>query len=281
MLDGYDDGAKGSLNDWPELQEKVRRVITQGHVDAEDWRGDPAANVLGRKGARLTKGEIMEKEKEMAAENGENVEDTAVKAPKKAASKKRTQGDADEEPPAKKARGKKATKKEESEDDVAKLDDEVEDVKPVKKPRAKKVKEEVVDEQIDTPAKKGRGKKAVKKEESDDMAMPDEAKDVKPARKPRAKKVKEEVADAEGPTQAKAPAKKGRGKKAIKEEVDDEQTLAAEPEVKVKKPRAKKAKPEPVAEFVAQSSPLSEAKSVSDPDVAEADTSMVDAEPAA
>ena len=39
MLDGYDDEDKGSLHDRPDLQEKVRRVITQGHIDPEDWRG--------------------------------------------------------------------------------------------------------------------------------------------------------------------------------------------------------------------------------------------------
>ena len=40
MLDGYgDEDDKFSLADHPELQEKVRRVITQGFIDHEDWNG--------------------------------------------------------------------------------------------------------------------------------------------------------------------------------------------------------------------------------------------------
>lgn len=38
-MDGYDDEGKGSLNDHPEIQEKVRRVVTQGFIDPEDWKG--------------------------------------------------------------------------------------------------------------------------------------------------------------------------------------------------------------------------------------------------
>lgn len=38
-MDGYNDGGKGSLDDHPELQEKVRRVVTQGFIDPEDWKG--------------------------------------------------------------------------------------------------------------------------------------------------------------------------------------------------------------------------------------------------
>jgi len=39
MLDGYDDDDPSGLKDQPELQEKVRRVITQGFIDPEDWNG--------------------------------------------------------------------------------------------------------------------------------------------------------------------------------------------------------------------------------------------------
>lgn len=39
MLDGYDSEDRGSLDDYPDLQEKVRRVITQGFIDAEDFNG--------------------------------------------------------------------------------------------------------------------------------------------------------------------------------------------------------------------------------------------------
>jgi hypothetical protein len=39
FLDGYEGGEKGSLDKHPELQEKVRRVITQGFIDPEDFNG--------------------------------------------------------------------------------------------------------------------------------------------------------------------------------------------------------------------------------------------------
>jgi hypothetical protein len=38
-LDGYDSGDRGSLDAHPDLQEKVRRVITQGYIDPEDFNG--------------------------------------------------------------------------------------------------------------------------------------------------------------------------------------------------------------------------------------------------
>lgn len=38
-MDGYNDGGKGSLDDHPEMQEKVRRVVIQGFIDPEDWKG--------------------------------------------------------------------------------------------------------------------------------------------------------------------------------------------------------------------------------------------------
>ena len=47
MLDGYDDDGKGGLVGRPDLQEKVRRVITQGYIDAEDWKGVSSAPYHG------------------------------------------------------------------------------------------------------------------------------------------------------------------------------------------------------------------------------------------
>ena len=44
---GYDD-----LENSPEVQEKIRRVVKQGHIDPEDFKGDAAYNVLGQKGIR-------------------------------------------------------------------------------------------------------------------------------------------------------------------------------------------------------------------------------------
>jgi hypothetical protein len=38
-LDGYDDEGKGGLVGWPEYQEKVRKVVTQGFIDPEDFNG--------------------------------------------------------------------------------------------------------------------------------------------------------------------------------------------------------------------------------------------------
>lgn len=38
-LDGYDGDEKGSLQKSPELQAKVRRCITQGFIDPEDFNG--------------------------------------------------------------------------------------------------------------------------------------------------------------------------------------------------------------------------------------------------
>lgn len=66
MLDGYEDGGKGGLDNAPDLQEKVRRVITQGFVDAEDWNGDAEMNVLGAVGTRSneTKKRLREEKKE-------------------------------------------------------------------------------------------------------------------------------------------------------------------------------------------------------------------------
>jgi len=39
MLDGYEEDSKSGLANYPDLQEKVRNVITQGFIDPEDWNG--------------------------------------------------------------------------------------------------------------------------------------------------------------------------------------------------------------------------------------------------
>lgn len=39
MLDGFESGDKNSLDKKPQLQEKVRRCITQGFIDPEDYNG--------------------------------------------------------------------------------------------------------------------------------------------------------------------------------------------------------------------------------------------------
>ncbi|RKF63722.1 putative zf-parp type zinc finger protein, partial [Erysiphe neolycopersici] len=53
VLDGYQGiDEKSSLEHYPDLQEKVRRVITQGFIDPEDFKGDPEMNKLGCTGLR-------------------------------------------------------------------------------------------------------------------------------------------------------------------------------------------------------------------------------------
>lgn len=39
FLDGYQDGGSGGLDGHPEEQAKVRRVVTQGFIDPEDFKG--------------------------------------------------------------------------------------------------------------------------------------------------------------------------------------------------------------------------------------------------
>ncbi|CAP67595.1 uncharacterized protein PODANS_1_14880 [Podospora anserina S mat+] len=47
MLDGWEE-----LEEYPDLRQKVQRVLNQGHIDAEDFNGDPEFNVPGQKGIR-------------------------------------------------------------------------------------------------------------------------------------------------------------------------------------------------------------------------------------
>ncbi|KAI2782123.1 zf-PARP-domain-containing protein [Daldinia loculata] len=47
MIDGYDE-----LDESPEIQEKIRRVVTQGHIDPEDFKGDPEFNKPGHPAIR-------------------------------------------------------------------------------------------------------------------------------------------------------------------------------------------------------------------------------------
>ena len=46
----------------PDDQEKVKRCITQGFIDPEDWNGDPEFNALGKTGTRLTQKQKEQKE---------------------------------------------------------------------------------------------------------------------------------------------------------------------------------------------------------------------------
>ncbi|KAH7312019.1 hypothetical protein BKA65DRAFT_159092 [Rhexocercosporidium sp. MPI-PUGE-AT-0058] len=259
MLDGYESGDKNSLDRNPALQEKVRRCITQGFIDPEDFNGDPEMNVLGAVGLRTKESKKKMRDEKKASARNEEIDDlktqiAALTAEKAAsggnsdldariasaqanldkhlsantpAAKKRVkdEGDAEEGTPAKKKRATK--KKAEAEDDE---EEDVKPAKPVPKSRAKKVKKEEdkieddAEETKPTPAKNSRAKKAIKKEQDNDEEDAQESKPA-PAKKSRAKKVvkKEEEDDNEGAEESKpAPAKKPRAKKAVKKEEDTE-----------------------------------------------------------
>ncbi|TVY33589.1 PARP-type zinc finger-containing protein, partial [Lachnellula subtilissima] len=258
FLDGYDSGEKNSIDRFPDLQEKVRRVITQGFIDPEDFNGDPEMNVLGEKGLRTPASKAKARaDKKKQEEEEVNESPEAEKTPKKTASKKRAKGGDEsdaEEKPAKKKRTTKAKKEQNSD----------EEAKPVKKPRAKKVKNEEGSDEEAKPVK-SRAKKVKKEEDSDEEVKPikkSRAKNVKkeedeeedelskpapPAKKPRAKRVKKEEDvdmvknedDSDTPA-VPAPKKRApRGKKAVKEEEVDEQIGEAVEPVKPKAPAKK------------------------------------------
>ncbi|KAH6705190.1 hypothetical protein BKA61DRAFT_617070 [Leptodontidium sp. MPI-SDFR-AT-0119] len=267
MLDGFESGDKNSLDKNPALQEKVRRCITQGFIDPEDFNGDPEMNVLGAVGlhTKETKKKMRDEKKESA--RNEEIDDlktqiAALTAEKAAggnsndldariayaqaaldkrlsagtpATKKRVkdEADAEEGTPAK----KKRTTKKKAEDDE---DEDVKPAKPAPKSRAKKVKKEEDDnadndEDIKpTPAKRSRAKKAVKKEEEDDDEDVQESKPAR-AKKARAKKgIKKEEEDDDEAVQESKPAKKPRAKKTIKKEEDTEMSGTVDDHIAVK-----------------------------------------------
>ena len=53
FMDGYDEDGKSGLASKPDLQEKVRRVVTQGHIDPEDWNGVSSSAVTFKYRAKL------------------------------------------------------------------------------------------------------------------------------------------------------------------------------------------------------------------------------------
>ncbi|RKF81410.1 putative zf-parp type zinc finger protein [Golovinomyces cichoracearum] len=64
-LDGYEGfEEKSSLHHHPDLQAKVRRVITQGFIDPEDFKGDPEMNKIGSTGLRTASSKRKKKEKD-------------------------------------------------------------------------------------------------------------------------------------------------------------------------------------------------------------------------
>ncbi|KAL8795139.1 MAG: hypothetical protein Q9182_007564 [Xanthomendoza sp. 2 TL-2023] len=115
MLDGYDELPE----DW---QEKIKRAITDGHVDDEDWKGDLEQNRPGKRGFRSP---APKKKKKAADEEHSGVQE-GCESPSKARPKKRgrpkkehLEDDETEEPARKKpkAAAKKVAKVKDEEDD--------------------------------------------------------------------------------------------------------------------------------------------------------------------
>ncbi|KFY38083.1 hypothetical protein V495_06769 [Pseudogymnoascus sp. VKM F-4514 (FW-929)] len=238
-----------------EYKDKLKTAVIEGKIADEDWKGDPAYNVLGQKGTaprakkakKPAEGEEENAEGEAPAPapkkrgRGKKAEDSdeedAKPAPKRAKKAKKEGPEADSKPAVKKERRKRATKKEESEEDVkGESDDEV------------------------MPTRGSRSRRSTKKEEpADELGIEDEAKpsiETKPAKKSRAKKVKQEAVNGDGDS---------NGINGTKQEPKDESTgIKPEPEAddvvdmpeKTTKPRAKKGKREAVKKEEPGASPV-------------------------
>ncbi|KAL3482352.1 hypothetical protein BJX99DRAFT_216876 [Aspergillus californicus] len=208
LLDGFDELE-------PELQEKVARALAQGHVDHEDWKGDPEMNEPGKAGFRVrTPKKKAAKATKAAEDEDEEVEEDAEekKTPTKAAKpRKRTHFNSDEDGndaetfkpkrPKRKATGYPKKLDLPTTDEDEDEDDEPPVAKATATRRGRQPKE---------PAATGpkRGKKAKATEEENAEAEPDAE---KPKRGRKAKKVNEENTEAE-PVAEKP--KRGRKKKA-------------------------------------------------------------------
>lgn len=70
LLDGYCGDQTSSLTHRSDLQAKVRRVISQGFIDYEDFNGDPEMNRLGSTGLRTpaTKKKALKAKKDSSAD---------------------------------------------------------------------------------------------------------------------------------------------------------------------------------------------------------------------
>ncbi|KAK6087840.1 non-ribosomal peptide synthetase protein [Seiridium cupressi] len=196
MIDGWED-----LEEHPDVRDKIKRVLEQGHIDPEDFNGDPEMNRPGQKGIRG---------RAKKAKTTDEDDEPSSSAPKKRGRKKAEAADDEEEVQPKK-RAKKAAPKAEAEDE-----------KPVTKGRAKKAATKVEPEGEDEkPAAKGRAKRATKKaavkEESDEEPEPEE--EPAPVKKSRGRKAAvkkeptpEEEEEAEEPEEPEEPAPKAKGR---------------------------------------------------------------------
>ncbi|KAI1337114.1 hypothetical protein F5Y15DRAFT_391422 [Xylariaceae sp. FL0016] len=216
LMDGFDE-----LSD--EMQVKVQRVVKQGHIDAEDFNGDPEFNVPGKAAirGRAKKNKAADEDDEADGAGSSPAKPTPKKAAKRGRKKVDEEEDEEEEaqPMKKKAKpgrkSKKAVEEEEEADEPAPVP------APAKKARGRpsaKKEPSPEEEEEDKPAtvKKSRGKKAVKKEPTPPEEEEEEEEEEKPAptKKPRGKKAakKEPTPDEEDVEEEPAPKAKGKAK---------------------------------------------------------------------
>ncbi|CAD6502041.1 BgTH12-02284 [Blumeria graminis f. sp. triticale] len=254
LLDGYQGSEKNSLNHFPDLQAKVRRVISQGFIDYEDFNGDPEMNRLGSTGLRApaTKKKAAKNKKDMSPDITalkEQINSLAAEREKllsKGLSPSKidiqlqivheaiSSSDMNEslqkksktaiKPPTKK-RGRK--KKDEDEDEDEGLDVEENIEVPVKKKRVSAKDKKILAEQKVEEAKP-LGKKSIKQEDDDTEELVHTTnQEIKPAqvKKARTKRaIKKEV----GPDNLNekpenfATTRNDRAKRVIKKEEDED-----------------------------------------------------------
>ncbi|GKT92497.1 protein kinase Rad3 [Colletotrichum tofieldiae] len=182
-FDGYDE-----MGDHPDLQAKIRKAIEQGHIDPEDFNGDPWMNKTGQRGIRGKKpkdwddGENGEEAEVSSHILGNDAHEGLHLAPgrggpakgKKRARKSAAADDEEEEKPKAKRTKKAATKAED------------EDEKP--KPKAKRGKaaaaatvkaesEEEEDEKPKPKAKRGKAAAAAKAKDAEEEEAPSRSAD--------------------------------------------------------------------------------------------------------
>ncbi|OJJ44311.1 hypothetical protein ASPZODRAFT_769959 [Penicilliopsis zonata CBS 506.65] len=170
-LDGYEDLSS-------ENQEKVRKALEQGHVDDEDWKGDPDVNRPGKTGFRKRatpkKKKEEEEEEETEGEEKEKEEEKPTKATK------RGRADHEEaEPATKKARAPRSKKAAAQEVVENKEADAVpkQEPEPKTKPSSKRARAAVVtaDDEVEKP-KRGRKPKAKPQEDIEEEVVQEKKK---------------------------------------------------------------------------------------------------------
>ncbi|EQL03334.1 zinc finger domain-containing protein [Ophiocordyceps sinensis CO18] len=168
-IDGFDE-----LGDHAEIQEKIRRCVRQGHVDPEDFMGDPEKNVPHEAGIRLTAKQRAAKEKAAAAEDNSDEDNAPKKKVAKRGRKKADVDDENEQPAVKKAKPSNYSVVED-ESDAAVTDDEEAPVKKTRKPAAK-ARGKANDDANDAPKQRRRSSRVVAKSstEEDESVESDE-----------------------------------------------------------------------------------------------------------